>query len=243
MSRRSATVLNERPIQKRDPIRRATTIMPDAISINDLKVEIFSLRLDNEKIDTSSEHQDSKVSILDEPVNLDLMENSCQQMIEESYSSNSSDTIENQTANINNCIVDTTEAYIQNSPEKENIHISKPQIYQSDSLPTKEETPLNIQLECDTTFICDSNYIDNHSCLSHDEETTQELTEQKTSEDKPDSHDLSINHHKLIHKPLKQLIYQTNRNLYNVDSSRVQHRAGLSKSMIGIPSLHPNRTR
>lgn len=45
----------------------------------------------------------------------------------------------------------------------------------------------------------------------------------------------------IIHKPLKDLIYKTNKEIYNVDSHKVQYKAGLSKKNTLIPSLHPNR--
>lgn len=44
--------------------------------------------------------------------------------------------------------------------------------------------------------------------------------------------------HEVVHKPLKDLIFKTNKELYDVDSNIVRYRVGLSKK---VPSLHPNR--
>ncbi|CCK71555.1 Hed1p KNAG_0H01420 [Huiozyma naganishii CBS 8797] len=45
-----------------------------------------------------------------------------------------------------------------------------------------------------------------------------------------------------VHKSLKELIYKTNRELYDVDSNKVQYKAGLSReSGHHIPSLHTKR--
>ncbi|SMN20308.1 hypothetical protein, no similarity [Maudiozyma saulgeensis] len=244
MSRRSVTVLYERPIQKRDLNKRATTIVPDAISINDLKMEIFSLTLDNEKPNPSNELEDSETLILDDSGKLYLNDETSQSKVEETYSSDDSDVIGNQTFNVDNCIINTNETYIQNLLEKDDIEIVVSPNNHLDPLSTKEETSPNIRSECDMVLVCNSNDPKDHQInKSHEQEINHKSTEQYNSEDNPDCQSVPTNHYKLIHKPLKQLIYQTNRSLYNVDSSRVQHRAGLSKSAIGLPSLHPNRTR
>lgn len=44
-----------------------------------------------------------------------------------------------------------------------------------------------------------------------------------------------------VHKPLKDLIYKTNKNIYDVDSRKVKYKAGLSKRNNILPSLHRNR--
>lgn len=41
-----------------------------------------------------------------------------------------------------------------------------------------------------------------------------------------------------VHKSLKDLIYKTNRNLYDVDSNKVKYKAGLSRKGLAVPSLH-----
>lgn len=56
-----------------------------------------------------------------------------------------------------------------------------------------------------------------------------------------ESHDTSVgdlSSHEFVHKPLKDLIFRTNKELYDVDSNRVKYRVGLSKR---VPSLHPKR--
>ena len=55
------------------------------------------------------------------------------------------------------------------------------------------------------------------------------------------SHDTSagdLSSHEFVHKPLKDLIFKTNKEIYDVDSNRVKYRVGLSKR---VPSLHPKR--
>ncbi|SCV03419.1 LAMI_0H07998g1_1 [Lachancea mirantina] len=50
---------------------------------------------------------------------------------------------------------------------------------------------------------------------------------------------LTLAHEQLVHKPLKALINQTNMDCYCVDSSRIKHKAGLSKRhALAIPHLH-----
>lgn len=56
-----------------------------------------------------------------------------------------------------------------------------------------------------------------------------------------ESHDTSVgdlSSHEFVHKPLKDLIFRTNKDIYDVDSNRVKYRVGLSKR---VPSLHPKR--
>ena len=43
------------------------------------------------------------------------------------------------------------------------------------------------------------------------------------------------------HKSLKDLIFETNRAMYNVDSNKIRYKAGLSRNIRSIPSLHPRR--
>ena len=43
------------------------------------------------------------------------------------------------------------------------------------------------------------------------------------------------------HKSLKDLIFETNRAMYNVDSNKIRYKVGLSRNIRSIPSLHPRR--
>lgn len=41
-----------------------------------------------------------------------------------------------------------------------------------------------------------------------------------------------------VHQSLKDLIYRTNKQLYDVDSNKVKYKAGLSRKGLSVPSLH-----
>lgn len=45
-----------------------------------------------------------------------------------------------------------------------------------------------------------------------------------------------------VHKPLKDLIYQTNKRFYDVDSNKVRYKAGLSRKGLAVPSLHHKKS-
>lgn len=55
---------------------------------------------------------------------------------------------------------------------------------------------------------------------------------------RPESCSSSVNRFEHVHKPLKDLIYKTNKEFYDVDSHKVKYKAGLSKRSAMLPSLH-----
>lgn len=44
-----------------------------------------------------------------------------------------------------------------------------------------------------------------------------------------------------VHKPLKDLIFKTNKEFYDIDSNKVRYKVGLSRRAAMIPSLHKKR--
>lgn len=76
-------------------------------------------------------------------------------------------------------------------------------------------------------------HFDNNDCLPTKGKTMMDNINQN---ELPQNQDLPH-----VHKPLKDLINKTNRRLYNVDSSKVTYKAGLSKRRAELPSLHPRR--
>lgn len=80
-------------------------------------------------------------------------------------------------------------------------------------------------------------------------DSTLEISIPSFPEYEEDSHNESYNDtlstlsndslsHENVHKPLKDLIFKTNKELYNMDSNKVRIKVGLSKK---VPSLHPKR--
>lgn len=80
-------------------------------------------------------------------------------------------------------------------------------------------------------------------------DSTLEISISSFPESEENSHNKSYNDtlgtlpndslsHENVHKPLKDLIFKTNKELYDMDSNKVRVKVGLSKK---VPSLHPKR--
>lgn len=66
---------------------------------------------------------------------------------------------------------------------------------------------------------------------------TEQIWETGTAETSVDDSQLS----EWVHKPLKDLIFKTNKRFYDIDSNKVRYKVGLSRRAAVIPSLHPKR--
>ncbi|QLL34475.1 hypothetical protein HG536_0G03370 [Torulaspora globosa] len=63
---------------------------------------------------------------------------------------------------------------------------------------------------------------------------TEQTWETGTAETSVDDSQLS----EWVHKPLKDLIFKTNKRFYDIDSNKVRYKVGLSRRAAMIPSLH-----
>lgn len=77
---------------------------------------------------------------------------------------------------------------------------------------------------------------DSEKALQFDGETscTEEVWETGSAETSLDESQSSD----WVHKPLKDLIFKTNKRFYDIDSNKVRYKAGLSRRASMIPSLH-----
>lgn len=69
-------------------------------------------------------------------------------------------------------------------------------------------------------------------------ETKEEKISEDTSFETSTDHIPSVD---CVHKSLKDLIYKTNKELYQIDSNKVRYKAGLSRKGAIIPSLHQKK--
>ncbi|QLQ80396.1 hypothetical protein HG537_0D03970 [Torulaspora globosa] len=77
---------------------------------------------------------------------------------------------------------------------------------------------------------------DSGKSLPSDEEAncTEQIWETGTADTSVDDSQLS----EWVHKPLKDLIFKTNKRFYDIDSNKVRYKVGLSRRAAVIPSLH-----
>lgn len=242
MGRRSTTTYYPIPSRSKITLRRATTTSLDENNISELKRDIFKLSLYNRNTEPIKEIRENVVHIStgrsprehnpnDEAYrNPEIVDNhnNVLDLSMNTANSDEDDAIEQSTI----CISDITEDC---SIQKES------------SIVTKIET--NDQIDCDSTFISDNTFEQDEK--AEDIPFNDEHTATSTESTDPANADIYpttskgvgpiTNSYVNIHKPLKELIHQTNRRLYDVDSRKVQYRAGLSKYVTGIPSLHPNK--
>ncbi|KAG0668776.1 hypothetical protein C6P45_004378 [Maudiozyma exigua] len=239
MVRRSTTTYYPIVSRSKSIIKRACTTSSDLNDISDLKRDIFKLSLYNKDTELINKAQggDRDVSA----------ENNSSEDVE-------SPEIMNKQNKVTNSFTQTPNNEEENVIEKGTICVSDVaedySIQEGSYIEIKMEQ--NDQLDNETTLI--SNNLIEHDDVEEEEvsynvDLTVKGTELKDitgiSPYKSTSKKVvsESGTYRSIHKPLKELIYQTNMKLYDVDSRKVQYRAGLSKSVSCIPSLHPKKTQ
>ena len=238
MVRRSSTTYYPTLSGSRVKLRRATTLSLDENNINDLKRDIFKLSLYSKDTEPIDEIQETVTHI--------SAENSSCEHDSNDVASRSPEIVENyndisQNISINAPNIEDNNIIEQNIPDVP--HITGESMSKEESS-IEMKIGMNDQQDDESTFISDytSEQNDGEDQISfNQEQTVMSIESTGIYPETSQNTTYTSNSYANIHKPLKELIYQTNRKLYDVDSRKVQYRAGLSKAAIGIPSLHPNK--
>lgn len=238
MVRRSTTTYYPTVSRSSSILKRASTTSLDLNDINDLKRDIFKLSLYNKDTEPKNKAQANDEDVTAEYNSSEDYESpeiiNGQNKVMNSLAHTLNNEEENVVGQGTICVSDVAEEYsIQEGSYieikmEQNDQIDNEKTLISNSLveqdEVQEEVSYNVNLTLKGTELKDIETTSPYSSTSKNE--------------------ISASHsYRSIHKPLKELIYQTNMKLYDVDSRKVRYRAGLSKSASGIPSLHPKKTQ
>lgn len=223
MTRRSATMMSERSPQTGKSVRRAATVTDNLMNIKE------QLKCLNIAEGTEFNNQNDAY-YSDEPDETNITEFSEVECVSGTSHKSLSPDLPNETNDSTNSSEEHIQANINSSrPTEEELGQSNVKCKDSRNVIVKEE----VLDECSSYSTKDIDFVQSNSI------GTQNVREK----DATNPEDTSVCNYQVVHKPLKELIYRANKDFYNVDSHRVKYKAGLSKNLAYIPSLHPNKTK